>query len=95
LGVLDLNDKKSKLFPNRWKKRQNVASKIEKFSKKQTFWLIFSILMKKITICGDCFVFDYRVTLHDNLTVYFLSDEKISNDCIGSQPDFYFILQEY
>jgi hypothetical protein len=75
--------------------KQKRCIKIEKFSKKQTFWPIFSRLMKKITICGDCFVFDYPVTLHYNLTAYFLSDEKISNDCTGSQPDFYFILQNY
>ena len=77
------------------KKAQKRCAKNREIFKKTDILADFSILMKKITICGDCFVFDYRVTLHDNLTVYILSDEKISNDCIGSQPDFYFILQEY
>ncbi len=46
------------------KKKKKRCIKIEIFSKKQTFLMILPQLMKKITICGDCFVFVYSVTLH-------------------------------
>ena len=40
------------------------------FSKIATFFVNLSQLMKKITICRDCFVFVYRVTLQSKFSIF-------------------------